>query len=214
MKLTTLFVLLVFSHFISAQVIPKTLEVDGPVYSTMVKGDTLFLGGAFTWLHDNDSMSQFGTLLDLSKPLVTTVTPKPNGYVYTVIPDGKNGFYVGGDFTRYGDSVRNHLAHIDSLGKVTSKLANSGFNNPVRCLQLRNDTLMVGGNFHSAGKFEDGPVAIFPFNGSARKVPKPNGTVNICISDGSGGWYICGAFTMVGDSIRNNMARTPMSTRK
>jgi len=36
--------------------------------------------------------------------------------------------------------------------------------------------------------------------------PKPNGSVLASVSDGSGGWYIGGTFTQVGDSMRNRLA--------
>ncbi|MFZ4708182.1 MAG: delta-60 repeat domain-containing protein, partial [Bacteroidales bacterium] len=37
--------------------------------------------------------------------------------------------------------------------------------------------------------------------------PAVNGTVNVCVPDGSGGWFIGGTFTQVGTDTRNNLAR-------
>jgi len=69
--------------------------------------------------------------------------------------------------------------------------------------------LYIGGGFSRIDKDVDEP------NGavvdSATGVPdwefaNPNGQVNAAVGDGTGGWFIGGSFTMVGDSIRNGLA--------
>lgn len=72
------------------------------------------------------------------------------------------------------------------------------------------DTLYLGGTFDALGHCTGGGAPLE--SDTARlavaytKTPRVNGTVHAVISDGSGGWYIGGAFTHVGKAARVNLA--------
>lgn len=115
------------------------------------KGDTMYLGGNFTYAGCLDSITSYGSLLDPATGLQQRNWPKPNGEVYIAIPDGSGGFYLGGSFTRLGTDVRNRIAHVDQNGLVTSQLASANLNNGVNSLALQGNILYVGGGFTAAG---------------------------------------------------------------
>lgn len=83
-------------------------------------------------------------------------------------------------------------------------------NDPVLTTAMRGNVLYLGGNFTSIGKYTGHFTAIDTLTGKLAAPagwPKVNGIVRKILDDGSGGWYICGQFSRVGDSVRNNIAR-------
>ncbi|MDP4260324.1 MAG: T9SS type A sorting domain-containing protein [Bacteroidota bacterium] len=102
-----------------------------------------YLLGSFRYMSPNQGP---GLVIDTSNNTVRT-TPhwRINGTVLTALPNGKGGFYIGGDFTRIGDSIRTYMAEIDNNGQPTSW--NPKANGIVRTMQNRNDTLFIGGDF-------------------------------------------------------------------
>ena len=59
------------------------------------------------------------------------------------------GWYLGGNFTQIGDSMRNRIAHIDNAGKVSSWNPNA--NSFVSSLIFNGIDLYAGGNFTQIG---------------------------------------------------------------
>jgi len=69
------------------------------------------------------------------------------------------------------------------------------------------DTTYIGGWFTYVGPYTGNGVPIDAASGAPVPVyPKVNGIVNATVSDGSGGWYIGGTFTQVGEVARKNIA--------
>jgi len=99
-----------------------------------------------------------GSALVLDSATGQVITPqkwKIDGVVFDAVPDGKGGFYVGGDFTRIGDSTRKYIAQIDSTGKPTAWYPQ--VDSVVKKMVKRNDTLFVGGFFIKfASRFSPG----------------------------------------------------------
>lgn len=81
-------------------------------------------------------------------------------------------------------------------------------NGEVNSIVCDNDFVYVGGRFNTVS-----PYSLFFAQVSKTSVnpniyfPKVNAPVEICIPDGSGGWYIAGGFTKVGDQNRNRLAQ-------
>ncbi len=81
-------------------------------------------------------------------------------------------------------------------------------NNDVTSVVRQGNTVYLGGFFDYIGPIE-------PFGTAADKVTgvpnfnfiNPNGVVYAAVSDGSGGWYIGGEFTQLGNATRNRLAR-------
>ncbi|HPO12340.1 MAG TPA: Ig-like domain-containing protein, partial [Candidatus Hydrogenedentes bacterium] len=80
-------------------------------------------------------------------------------------------------------------------------------NAPVEALLRVDDTIYIGGYFTSLGPYTGHGVLLNPSTGE-RITPysKVNWYVNVCIPDGSGGWFIGGEFTDVGGQPRNRLA--------
>ncbi len=175
------------------------------VNSISFLNNVLYVGGNFNTFGETKN---YGSVFDLNAQKLKTTAPTPNATVRTSIPDGKGGWYIGGDFTMIGDSVRNKIAHIDSLGNVNATFGSNGFNASVNALILKNNTLYIGGNFTGYGVTKKNGALLNLFNNTAvDKFEEPNGKVWASISDGKGGWYIAGDFTKIGNINRNYLAQ-------
>lgn len=168
---------------------PKRWKVVGEVGA--MAADTLqnrlYVGGLF------DSLYRYKTYGDVSSVLPngpSVYTPSPNGKVYTTISDGKGGWYIGGDFTKLGDSVRHRIGHIDSSGQVTSMFKNGGFDKSVYQLYLNGNTLWVGGKFGVYGStILEGKALIDTTTGDINKFPLDSAIV-LRVPDDKKGYFI------------------------
>lgn len=131
--------------------------LDTPYYATGLEktrvfnitrmGDQFYLSGSFTNIGPGHGS---GVVLDsASKGLISTKAWKINGNVRASIPDGHGGFYIAGDFTKIGDSVRDHIAQIDAMGRPTPWKLH--VDRPIYTLYKTNDTLLLGGAFSNIG---------------------------------------------------------------
>ncbi len=81
-------------------------------------------------------------------------------------------------------------------------------NGTVHTVTQVGNRIYVGGSFTQAGPNTGFGVALDPSTGVwAPAFPKVNGTVLVAVPDGSGGFYLGGDFTRVGDRSRHNGAR-------
>jgi hypothetical protein len=81
-------------------------------------------------------------------------------------------------------------------------------NGTVHAVRQVGNRIYVGGAFTQAGPNTGFGVALDPSSGVwSPAFPKINGTVLVALHDGSGGFYIGGDFTRVGDKSRHNGAR-------
>ncbi len=80
-------------------------------------------------------------------------------------------------------------------------------NGTVDAVAVYGNTLYLGGSFSAVGPTTGTGVPIDANTGAAiAGFPRVNGQVNAVISDGTGGWFIGGAFTSVGGLPRANLA--------
>ncbi|MDP1727267.1 MAG: PKD domain-containing protein [Bacteroidota bacterium] len=196
-----------FLQHVSAQTVSTKFPVtNGKVLSSARIGDTLYIGGDFNRVGLADSMSDYGAALNPLTGQINHKWPKPNGIVRTAIPDGKSGFYIGGEFTMLGDSIRLRVAHIDSNGNVTAKLNGFGTDKAVYTMTLNNDTLFLGGKFNLAGNHIFGESCVLDTNGNVVNNPltlslRSNFKGITCIvSDAQGGYFIGGYLLKAGFS--------------
>lgn len=191
-------------------------QTNGSIETIASLGDTLFVGGQFTKIYGGDSSSTYGALLASNTSSVTGTWPKPNGTIFKTISDGKKGFFVGGDFTKIGDSARNNIAHIDSNGIVSSVMANYGSQGIVSDIKLRNDTLYVARDGYlqaaNVGDFIYNSLGIVNTNNNTLyNTPKFNSAISCVVADGYGGWLVAGSFSKVGDKEQRYLARLDCS---
>jgi hypothetical protein len=124
-----------------------------------------------------------------------------NNSVYSAIPDGSGGVYIGGTFTSAGGSTRNRVAHFDSSGSLTSFNPNVG-NGTVKSMALSDDgtVLYIGGTFTLVGGETRNRLAAVSATTGAVSAWDPDvedGNV-LAIVDVSDRIYIGGSFTTAG----------------
>src|SRR5581483_4829582 len=77
----------------------------------------------------------------------------------------------------------------------------------VHAIAVSGTTAYIGGTFTHVGPYTGSFVAIDPAAGPvAQAIPQVTGDVKAVASDGSGGWYLGGAFSAVGGEPRANLA--------
>ncbi len=217
-KLT--FLTLIFASLLFSQSIDKSFwATDAPVWCFEKYGNTLYFGGAFTQvfrprigiaLVDNSDEQNFNP----NFPEINT-----GGYIWTAIPDGAGGWYVGGSFTQIGGIARNNIAHILPDGSVDLSFLPNGANGIVYALALNNEGgtwyLYVGGAFTIINGVARNRIAKIDL--STGQVtswnPNANNVVYSILPDPSGlGIYVGGAFTNIGGAGRNRLARLNPTT--
>ena len=133
--------------------------LDGQVNSIVVSGNKAYLGGTFTKI---GYASGTGAFLDTATAKPDRTFPKLDpvqGRVYTSIPDGRGGWYVGGNFSYVGGQLRKYLVHVRPDHSVDSW--NPAPNSFVQCLSLAGNRLYVGGNFTTIAGQSRGYGAVF-----------------------------------------------------
>lgn len=126
-----------------------TWVTNGPVFAMESNATALYLGGNFTYVGPSTGCAV--RLQDDGTLATAPAFPKINGTVYAMVSDGAGGWYIGGDFTRVGDELRNRIAHVLVDGSVASW--NPNINNTVYALTVSSDGLTVyaGGAFTRIG---------------------------------------------------------------
>lgn len=82
---------------------------NGTVRAVKPAGDFTYIGGDFTELHaDAVGFARVGTTSGrrLAKSPIT------DGKVFTTVPDGEGGYFIGGNFHRVNGRLRSLIAHI------------------------------------------------------------------------------------------------------
>jgi len=100
----------------------------------------------------------------------------------------------------------NYSNNSDSIGVFISKFNDSLYtpNGKVHSIFRKGDTVYMGGQFDYLARVT-GKGALFqlPRDANVTSMPRVNGSIDLVVSDGNGGWYIAGDFTKVGiDSIQ------------
>lgn len=197
---------------LSAQQPDTTFWVpNGPVNSLVLHDSTVILGGDF------DIVSPVtGSFVRLDT-LTAAVDPnlfKVNGTVYATVMDTAGNIYVGGSFTRAGNTSVNNLFRINTDGTFDHSFVHDVLGT-VYCLALHDTDLFIGGEFTNI----DGVVRN-NFGG----ISLNTGLVNDCNPDVNGPVYcmevdlvfmrmmIGGDFTGVGPFQPPYLAKISMET--
>jgi hypothetical protein len=193
-----------------AQVVRKDFYVtNGPVYATVLVGNTLYLGGSFSQLGPSTGG---GIPVDTATAAVVTGFPRvsANGVpsaVNAVVSDGAGGWYIGGSFTTVGDVPRANLAHV--LANNTVSDWNPGTDLPVYCLARIGSVVYVGGSFFHIGGIPIGYLAAVDATSGAVNtswVTQPSSTVQALAVSGST-LYVGGSFVnILGDTTAKYVA--------
>jgi hypothetical protein len=137
------------------------------IFALKVYGNNLYAGGQFQ--ASGDSTRNNLASFDLSTGDITSWNPDANGssQPWIAAMDAAGGkIYFGGKFVNAGDSVRTHLAAVDTItGTATSWnpiLTNPPYNNDnfnVSAITLDGSTVYVGGDFYNVNGQQDSSIA-------------------------------------------------------
>jgi hypothetical protein len=197
--------------------IGKIPYTNGEVKALASYGDTVFVGGNFTEVNSYEKSSFGIAYFDTTNLVHIPIKVHTNGTIKKIIRDeNQSGFYVAGDFTTVGDSLRSGIAHIDALGNVTSRLSKWRMNTPnINDLQLYGDTLFAAGSSLN-NIYPASAIVNNYFHGistqteliNSNKLPiVDGGTIKGMITDPTGARYIYGNFTKVNGEERYKLAK-------
>jgi hypothetical protein len=164
----------------------------------------IYLSGDFRSI---GPISPNGAVVGQSNFIPDSRYPSPDQNVKCAIPDGNNGWFIGGWFKNVGDSARGRLAHLNSDGELSPLFSGYGFNQEVSSLMLKDSILYIGGNFQSYGRLRSNQST---FDTSGMNIdftfPVADAVFSRVISDNRKGWFVTGRFTRIGDSLRGGLA--------
>ncbi|MDJ0349986.1 hypothetical protein [Cryobacterium sp. PH29-G1] len=203
-----------------------TAQINGVVWSQVIVGDTVFVGGEFTRARPAGAASGTSEVsrnnlmaYNVTTGVMTSFNPSLNGTVraITASPDGSR-IYVGGAFTKVGTQTRTRLAAFDTAtGELVSTWKPTA-NSTVRALGAFADTVYAGGSFTSASGESRQKIASFVGSTGvvgAWKGNVPDGAVNaLTVSPSGDRVVIGGSFTSYNGSTTPGygMAATDSST--
>lgn len=217
-KLLRICLLFSFSLLVNSNSIA---QCDAPISSMFATNGTVntsvfdpvnnlyYIGGDFTVV--NPFYTQGALLSGTTGEADRTFPIVAGGNILASVSDGSGGFYIAGAFTSVGGQTRNRLAHINSLGQVTSWDPNA--DNSVNAIVLSGSTIYIGGSFTNVGgQARNYIAAIDATTGLATTWnPNANNSINAIIVNGSS-VFVGGTFTTIGGQPRNNIAALDLTT--
>lgn len=184
--------------------------VDGPVRAVAIRDQVAYLGGEFTYVGPRT-----GPLVMFDPFFAESVltAPRIRGVVYAVAPDGKGGWFVGGEFTHVGLYPRTNLVHLTRDLAVDVEWDAQVAGTAVYALEVRGDRLYVGGQFTRIGGAAQRGLAalrvddatLVPWN------PALNGHVYAMVP-AEDVVYVAGSINAAGSDQRNNLAAVDITT--
>ncbi|WP_201979721.1 IPT/TIG domain-containing protein [Hymenobacter rubidus] len=194
----------------STGAVVPTIGTNSSVQDLLADGPTLYIAGSHTQTGIPTGTS---TLLTTSNDQPSSTWPFVYGTVYTTIPDGSGGWFVGGSFTSLGTLPRRNLAHVLANNTVDPAFAPDP-NSTVQALVLQGGTLYVGGSFNQiGGQTRPYLAAVSPTTGAALAPfdAAANSTVNTLVASGTT-LYAGGSFSSIGGQSRAYLAGLDLTT--
>ncbi len=146
----------------------------------------------------------------------TLTVSTPGQYVYCFryryTPEASTWLYADLDGTANGYSplLAGTLVVVGSPAPGTTQLGASlwSTDGEVHAVALSGNTLFIGGTFHGVWPHSGGGAPTDASTGALLSgFPKVHGKAYAVVADGSGGWFVGGAFDSVGGQQRHNIAR-------
>ena len=197
---------------VSADALPAP-QIDGVVWTQLVVGTTVYVGGQFTTARPAGAAPGVDTVrrssllaFDITTgALKSAFAPMSNGVIYSIVgaADGKH-LYVAGTFSKIGSVVKSRIAEIDgTTGAVVGSFKVS-VNNTVKALARRGNTLFFGGQFSIAsGQPRQEIGALNATTGALTSwAPRASGGVvtSLALPPNGGKIVVGGAFTTLNGS--------------
>jgi hypothetical protein len=179
------------------------LAVQGKVEAIARSGERVYIGGEFGFVGEP---ARGAVTIDPETGEATTPAFETDAGIFSAIPDGSGGSYVGGEFRKILGARRSHLAHVLPGGELDRDFTIQADGN-ITALARSGSTLYVGGSFtHIGGQTRPHLASI---NLNTEEVtswnPAPNGNVGSIAVSGAN-VYVGGPFTSVGGVPRNHLA--------
>ncbi|MGH7595115.1 MAG: T9SS type A sorting domain-containing protein [bacterium] len=200
----------------------STWITNGPVHAVAYSKGLTYIGGDFTYVGPNTG---YGAALSTTTGAPNMKFPRVNGPIDVVTPDGADGWYIGGKFTKVGDFTRNWIAHIKADGTVdpnwdpnpagTLKTDGMSFyvSMHIYAIVVSGSTVYVCGNFTSiGGQQRRGIAALEASTGQATSWnPDASSIVRtLAIKDTT--VYVGGIFDSIGGQSRKYLAAIDVAT--
>ena len=155
---------------------------NGEVFTAVVSGNTIYVGGTFTGAISNGHTTTRHGLaaVDATTGALLPWNPNAVGEVRILATDGTN-VYAGGNFTSIGGVARTRLAEIDGTTGALVTSFNHSANAEVRGMTVGSGNLYVGGSFTAIDGQAVGYMAAFTLSTGARNTawsPVANQRVN------------------------------------
>lgn len=193
---------------VSTDVLP-TPQIDGVVWSQVIAGNTVFVGGEFTTARPAGAAPGTSTVArsnflayDLTTGALLPFAPSFDTQVRTLAlsPDGKT-LYVAGQFTKVGTATRYRFAAFDVASGTLTTLAPT-FNSSVYGLAVTDTTVYAAGIFTSVNNTARTNAAAVDRTTGALKsfaVSPAGGTIKqVAVQPGGSKVILAGSFTSMG----------------
>lgn len=181
-------------------------KLDGPVRAIVEDGQGgYFIGGDFSTADEFKRTSLVHVNSDFQiKALNIDIAGAVRSLAYDI---EKELLYIGGQFSSIEGEERTNLAAVSTdLFKISPW--NPTVNGIVYDIELKGDTVFVGGSFNGIGEIQKLAVLYNPTTGELGESDLgPNTTITAAIPDGNGGWYISGKFSSIEGVPRDGFAQ-------
>jgi len=181
----------------------KTIVTDGEVRAIATSSDgKVYIGGSFDYVGPYTGSA---VPIDANTFQSLSFFPKINGNVYTIVPDGFGGWYIGGNFSIIGNPEIKNLAHILPNGQVDINWRPNP-NNSIHSIAVGNNKVYVGGYFTYIANQPRRNLAAFDANGNLLNWrPNPDGGI-LSIAVGNNKVYVGGWFGSIAGQPRKYLA--------
>ncbi|MBI5169573.1 MAG: hypothetical protein HZA61_08805 [Candidatus Eisenbacteria bacterium] len=182
---------------------PWTPSPNGEVRALALCGDTLFVGGAFTYC--DGQFRPYLAAYQASTGVLLSAPPAPSSVVHALVRSGDR-LFVGGAFTTMGGTSRYGLASLDWRRMLLSAQQPWGCGNGVNALTASATALYAGGIIGAITPVSSGFMHADTAGTITYTEPLGiSGTGQAVVSDGAGGWYVGGSFAAPGVSVTSNL---------
>lgn len=190
---------------------------DGVVHAVLETNGVIYLGGEFTSLSPNLPTS---AMLNAVNGHADLTFPPVAGILYSVIPDGAGGWFIGGRFNRVGNFARTNLAHLLANNAVDPAWAPST-DATVHALKLVAGVVYVGGDFASvSGEPRRRLAAVDAVSGAVSSwnpdiccdLSSDNRARVMALDGADGRLYVGGFFNQIDGQAQNLLATFDLQT--